>query len=599
MLFFLPAGLRRSALFRLNGVSCRFFLLLSGLLLCLALPGPARADPVVHISVEGVEGDLLENILGYLSIEQHKKDADLSEEDVRRLYEQAPEEIRSALQPFGFYKPDITSALSREEGAWRAHFQIAPGPAVRIRTIDLAVSGPGSGDPRLERLREDFPVKEGQVLQHEKYEKAKRMLQETAAERGYLDAEFLEHKVVVHREEYYAVVELHLATGPLYHFGEVTFHQEALRPEFMVRFLPFRAGDPYRISGLLDLQSALYESDYFSEVEVMPRKDLAEDLVIPVEVFLEPRKRQKYVFGIGYGTDTGVRGILGWENRRVNRRGHKFTAELNFSEIRGSLTSRYTIPMKHPVTDHFDISAGFSQDRTETSRSATRLLGVSYTQVRGKWQETFYLNFQQEKFTISDESGDSTLLLPGTNWVRVKADNRINTTNGSRLLLDLRGAHTALVSDTSFVQARVNAKVIRSLGSIGRIILRGDVGTTQAGDFSRLPPSQRFFAGGDQSVRGYAYNSLGPESAEGKVIGGKHLLVGSVEYEQHIVKKWSAAVFFDAGNALARFSGPLEQGAGFGVRWKSPVGPVRVDLAWALSKPGTPWRIHITMGPDL
>lgn len=599
MLFPRPGGLCRNALPRLYGFLPRFFLFLPGLLLCMTLPGPARAAPAVHVSIEGIEGDLRENVLGYLGIEQHKKDADLSEEDVRRMYEKAPEEIRRALQPFGFYKPDIASELSLKEGEWSASFNIDAGPAVRIRTIDIAISGPGSGDARLERLRGDFPVKEGQVLHHETYEKAKRMLQETATERGYLDAEFLEHQVVVHLEEYYASVELRLDTGPLYYFGEVTFRQEALRPEFLARFVPFRQGDPYRISALLDLQSALYESDYFSQVEVRPRRDLAEDRVIPVEVILDPRKRQKYLFGIGYGTDTGVRGVLGWENRRVNRRGHKFSVELSLSEIRGSLTSRYTIPMKHPVTDHFDLSAGFSQDRTQTSRSATRLLGASYTQMRGKWRETFYLNFQQEKFTIGNESGDSTLLLPGTNWVRVRADNRINTTNGSRLILDLRGAHTALVSDTSFVQARINAKVIRSLGSIGRIILRGDAGTTQVKDFSRLPPSQRFFTGGDQSVRGYAYNSLGPEDAEGEVTGGKHLLVGSVEYEQHIMKKWSAAVFFDAGNALNRFSGALQQGAGFGVRWRSPVGPVRVDMAWALSKPDTPWRIHITIGPDL
>ncbi len=598
MLFPTTGGRRRSTLFLFCGTHL-FLLFLAGALLCMGMPGLAQAAPAVRISVEGVEGELRENILEYLSIEQRKREEDLSEEDVRRLYEKAPEEIRRALQPFGLYKPDVTSELSRKEDEWSARFMVDPGPAVRIREIDLAISGPGSGDARLVRLREDFPVKEGQVLHHERYERAKRMLQETAAEGGYLDAYFLEHKVVVHLEEYYASVEIHLDTGPLYYFGEITFHQEALRPEFLTRFIPFQQGDPYRISALLDLQSVLYESDYFSQVEVRPRRDLEEDLIIPVEVLLEPRKRQRYIFGIGYGTDTGVRGVLGWENRRVNRRGHKFTAELNLSEIRGSLTSRYTIPMKHPVTDHFDISAGFSHDDTQTSRSSTRLLGISYTQVRGKWQETFYLNFQQEKFTIGDESGDSTLLLPGTNWVRVRADNRINTTNGSRLLLDLRGAHTALVSDTSFIQARVHAKVIRSLGTVGRVILRGDVGTTRVKDLSRLPASQRFFAGGDQSVRGYAYNSLGPENAEGKVIGGKHLLVGSVEYEQHIMKKWSAAVFYDTGNALNRFSGALQQGAGFGIRWRSPVGPVRVDMAWALSKPDTPWRIHIAIGPDL
>ena len=138
-----------------------------------------------------------------------------------------------------------------------------------------------------------------------------------------------------------------------------------------------------------------------------------------------------------------------------------------------------------------------------------------------------------------------------------------------------------------------------ALGSRGRVILRGEAGVTIASEVTVLPASIRFFAGGDQSVRGYDYKELGPVDENGEVIGGRYLLVGSIEYDHRITDDWSVAAFLDAGNAFDDFDEPLEQGAGFGVRWRSPVGPVRLDIANAISKPGNHWRVHFTIGPDL
>ena len=562
--------------------------------------GTAYAAPVVDIRVEGVEGELRKNVLAFLSIEQQKDDPGLNDEMVRRLHEKAPDEIARALQPFGFYRPDIRSELLARDGSWLARYVVNPGAPVRIRDIDLAITGEGAEEYQFKKLVENFPLKRGDVLNHERYENAKQTLQEIAAEQGYLDAVFPLHRVEVHLGEYYAAVDLHFDTGPLYRFGEVTFHQDILRPEFMARFVPFERGDPYKTRKLLELQSALYSSDYFSEVVVQPRPEQVKDLYVPVEVELEPKKKQRYTFGLGYGTDTGVRGIIGWEHRRLNRRGHKFNTELRLSEIQSTITAKYTIPMKRPATDHLSFNAGFFEEDTVTSTSETALLGVSYNRMRRSWQQSYYLNYQKEKFDIGGETGKSTLLIPGTNWTRIKTDNRIYTTHGSKISLDLRGAHDAILSDTSLAQLRLNGAFIRGLWEDGRILLRGDFGTTSVGDFSKLPASLRFFAGGDRSVRGYAYRSLGPENAEGTVVGGRHLIVGSVEYEHRIYKKWSCAVFYDFGNAINSLSDPLKQGAGAGARWVSPVGPVRVDFAWALSdKHGRQWRIHFSVGPDI
>jgi translocation and assembly module TamA len=189
--------------------------------------------------------------------------------------------------------------------------------------------------------------------------------------------------------------------------------------------------------------------------------------------------------------------------------------------------------------------------------------------------------------------------MPGVNVQRVWGRERLIAARGARLQLDLKGAQEGLLSDTSFVQGQVDAKLIVPLLEGLRLIGRGTVGAIQTDEFRRLPPSIRYFAGGDQSVRGYDYNKLGPRDASGEVVGGRYLLVGSLELERHIRGNWRAALFFDTGNALDGWNESLKQGAGVGLRWETPIGLVRMDLATALSEDGSPWRLHLTLGPDL
>jgi translocation and assembly module TamA len=559
----------------------------------------AETPTKLEVAVVGVKGPVLENVLANLSVEKHKDHPHLTTALIRRLHRRADDEIRKALQPFGYYRPTIDPELKQREGVWLAKYSVDAGEQVAIANMEVQITGPGADDPNMGKLVAEFPMKKGEPLLHGQYEKAKRTLQRAAFNYGYLDARLTTHKVEVSPAKNEAFIMLHLDTGPRYFFGAVTFKQEAFHEDFLNRFLPFDAGAPYSQQQLFELQHALYDGGYFSEVEVRPRKDQTDALQVPIEVSLVPRKRQQYTFGIGFGTDSGVRGSLGWESRRINSWGHRMDAALRVSQIRQSLTTQYIVPLENPVLENRTFTAGWLEEDTDTSESETFLLGVSHHHLRRKWRETLYLNYQNERFDVGEDEGRSQLLLPGIRWVRVTADNRIYASRGGRLLLDIKGAHENLLSDTTFLQLRIMAKLIKGLGNFGRIIARGEAGTSLVSEFSELPASLRFFAGGDQSVRGYDYQELGPTDGNGEVIGGEHLLVGSIEYEQKLVNKWSAALFFDVGNGLDDWSDRLKKGAGFGIRWLSPVGPVRIDLASALDKSGDPWRLHFVVGPDL
>jgi len=561
---------------------------------------PARAGAEILVRVTGVAGDARENVLRALSLHRDRAEP-LSERRIRALHAQAPDEIRQALEPFGFYRAAVDADLARDGDIWRANYVVSPGPPLPVARVDVQVSGEGRTDREFRRLVRAFPLAPGDALDQRRYESAKQLFQKTAAERGYFDMRFTEHELRIDLDAYRADVVLHMDTGARYRFGDVSFEQdrEVLAPAVLARYTQIQPGDPYSNTALIELQRALLDSDYYGEAEVTADPKQAEDNEIPVAVRLTARKPSRYTFGLGYGTDTGVRGQLGWERRYLNPAGHSIRAETRLSEIEKSLSASYIVPIRDPRTDQVAFTATYSEGDTLTYFTELRRLGMSRAVARGGWREILSLNLQREDFVIGDESGSSTLLMPDAQWSRTWARDRIYTRDGVRLVLGLRGAADSLGSDTDFVQARTTGKWIEDIGRNGRIIARADIGATRVDDFRELPPSIRFFAGGDRSVRGYDFNTLGPTDASGDVVGGRHLLVTSLEYEHVVYGNWSAAVFYDAGNALDDFNDPLKEGAGFGIRWKSPIGQVRVDVATALSDPDRPWRLHLNVGPDL
>lgn len=562
----------------------------------------AQAGLAVDVRITGLSGPLLDNVRAYLSIEREKSDPELNKFQLERLNRRATDEIAKALQPFGYYHPQIKADLRFSGGRWLAQYDVAPGPAVTIRDIVIRIQGDGADDPKFREQIARFPLSRGQILNQPLYDQGKQNFLRYAGDYGYFDFKWLKSEIAVDLQTNTAVISLIMDSGPRYSFGEVHFHQSVLDEDLMRRFLPFHAGEPFAAAKLLELQNALLDSDYFKTVDINPRRNETVDHRIPVDVTLTPRAQQLFTAGAGYGTDTGLRGRLGWEARRINHKGHRFTSEYKVSQIQDSLTARYIIPIRNPRTDQLALTSSWINDHPEVSTSETYLLGLSRSVDHGNnWLQTVYLNYETERFSVAGESGNSLMLMPGITWTKVSADNRIYPERGLYLLLDVRGAHPALLSNVQFLQVQAQGKFIHKLFGDARILLRGQVGATRSGSIRALPTSVRFFTGGDQSVRGYDYQSLGPRNAAGQVVGGEQLLVGSVEFEQRFTHGWSGAVFYDIGNAINSWQEALKEGAGFGVRWRSPVGPIRFDLAFPISEPNAfehP-HPHISVGPDL
>lgn len=572
---------------------------------------PARADEKLRVEVLGLggfirsylpSGEIRKNVLSVLTIDDARKEKNLTEARIRQLHKKAPEEIRTALAPYGYYRPVIKAELTRDDRGWLARYEVDPGTELRVTHLDLELAGEGASEPRLQELVAEFPLRPGAVVSSPVYEEAKKALEEFAAGSGYLDAAFKESRIAVDRELYTADVILHFDTGSRFRFGPVRFCQDFLNENLLSGYITWKEGDPFDANELLKVQGALSDSPYFSRVEIETRRDEVIGQEVPLEVTLTPSKRRRFTFGVGYGTDTGPRVSGTAEFRRLNRRGHRADAELKISSIEQSFAARYSIPGAYPRTDLLSFLLGYAHLDTKTSKSRTSLAGVNFTRAVGRWHQTLSLIEQRETYTVGLDTGTTYLLIPEANWSRVVADDRVYTTKGFRIQFDIRGAVKPVLSNATFLQLETDGKWIRSLGKKSRVIGRGQLGYTFTSDFRILPPRIRFFAGGDQSVRGYAFNGLGALDEQGNVIGGTLVGIASAEYEYRFLDRWggfAAAAFVDTGNASTRFSDSPRTGAGVGLRWRSPIGPVRADAAFALSLPGAPLRLHLNIGPDL
>ncbi|MFP8967592.1 autotransporter assembly complex protein TamA [Pokkaliibacter sp. CJK22405] len=560
---------------------------------------PASKANTLNVTITGVPDKVAENIRALLGIYRFNGKTVPGTARLRYLHQQAESDIRQAMAPFGYYHPEIDTSLKQDGDRWQATYTITPGTVMPYGKISIALEGEGKDDRYLERLLDKSPLKTGQPLSHADYEGFKTYLQNEAIERGYYDATYSTQRLGINLDTYEASVTLVLKTGPRYRIGKISFSDSPVRQELLERYLTFKEGDYINSRKLLNLQSALADSEYFGRIEVQPRWDQAKDGVVPIDVTLEPNKRSRYRFGLGYGTDTGARMRFDQTRRWVNDRGHKFNTSLLLSEVKNDLTLNYIIPGEQPQTDEYRFTTSYATEDSDTTKSETLSVGSSWQKtLDNNWQRTLSIDLEQENYTLDNEDKSSLFLLPGAEWSYTKARNPLNPRQGYRLSFNVLGGLEGALSDTTFVQGAAHGKYIFSVTPKMRLLARADVGSTWADDFNKIPTSHRFYAGGDNSVRGYAYKSLGPTNSDGDVVGGQYLLVGSLEADYQVKEDWRAAVFFDSGNAFDDYSESMNSAVGVGVRWQSPVGPVRVDLAHPLNEDRTV-RLHFSLGPDL
>ena len=568
-------------------------------LVCLLWLGNICAT-YAAVAISGVETETRDNILAYMRLDDEPCDA--PDWRIRRLFTDADKEIRQALEVVGFYNVQIEKQLETGNTCWLASFVITPGQQVLLRNVSIEIDTGDSDDGQLENVATECALKPSDALQHASYDMCKRKISREAKDRGYFDAKFIEQRIDVYSGEDVADITLHFVSGRRYLFGEVSFDQSVLGSDKVQRFVSVTKGEPYDAVLVRKMQRDLIASAYFDQVSLThtPRGDPYYD--VPIHIELTPGNKYQYNAGIGYATDVGPKLRFGVLNRRINTNGHQIEFEANWSKVISDVGVSYRIPLDKPQ-DWFTIDTSYKIEDNDSYDSNLLSAGVQRLQKQNSgWIRTLFLNLRLEDYQAgSVDDGYSKLLTPGIGYAFVEEDYPPRPLEGHRSSIQTRGAVEGLVSDTSFAQVFGDTKWVFGLWSGGRLLTRADAGFTLIDELDTLPPSVRFFAGGDMSVRGYGYKSLGPTDPAGSVIGGQNLLVGSIEFDQQFAEEWSVAAFIDSGNAYDRLSdfNPATS-VGAGIRWYSPLGPIRFDIAFPLEDDAPDeYRFHIYLGPDL
>jgi len=587
----------------------RTLLLLS---LCLLLAAPAFTQIIIEkIQITGLDKRrdeaLIENIEASLSLFD-VLGQEQSQSRLDYLLNQAQRQTRQALEPFGYYNPDISVNVPPQSGRVRVRVHVNKGQVVRVRRSEVVITGPAARDRYLQQDLRDFKPQEGQAFNHPDYEESKLTISRRLSERGYFDADFTQRRVEIARADNAADLFLSWDSGRRYNMGEIRFHQDYFASDLFDPLVYWEEGSYWHAGKLERLRDSLNRLDYFSVIDMQPDPDNAYgDGLVPVDIYLTPAKRTIYSAGVSYGTESGPGMRAGMERRYINARGHKLDVQAEHARKRQSQVITYKIPEFDWLDGWYNISFSHYEERIRYIDLINNRWVIGRSgQLSEYWNVILSIHNLREHWRYgngSEFSGDyqyASVTYPKFNADYRNVDDRLFPRDGFIGNITLRAGIEHSGANTNFLQGDVMLRWFFPLFENDRFIFRNEIGSTWTGRLMAMPPSLRYFAGGDLSVRGYAYREIGPRTAapDRFAMGARNLITGSVEYEHYFRGgPWGMALFVDTGSAFD-YDIILRSGVGLGLRWQSPLGPVRIDVAHGLDTPDSPFQIYLNIGAE-
>ncbi|NPE59936.1 outer membrane protein assembly factor [Dickeya dadantii] len=567
----------------------------------LLMAAPALAASNVRLQLTGLEGELQKNVRARLStITPDEVNAD------GRFRAWVDEAIRKGLRALGYYDPEIRFEFIPSQGRGRPVLKVTvkPGEPVKIAGSSIAIRGGAQSDEDYQKLvRQHRPV-EGSILNHGAYDDFKSQLSTLSMRKGYFDGRFNKSQLGVMPSTHQAWWDIDYDSGTRYRFGKVNFRGSQIQSAYLRNLVPFQEGDVYSAEQLGEFNRRLSATGWFNSVVVAPDFEQGRrGKVLPLDAVLTPRTRNSVETGVGYATDVGPRLKTTWKRPWVNAYGHSLESSLSLSAPEQQLDLSYKIPLlKSPLEQYYLVQGGFKrEDLNDTQSDSTSLNLARYWELSSGWQRAVNLHWTLDHFTQANVTNTTMLIYPGLSFNRTRQRGGLMPDWGDTQRYSVDVSNTLWGSDIDFAVFQAQNVWIRSLAEKHRFVARANLGWIETGSFSRVPPSLRFFAGGDRSIRGYKYKSVSPRDSDGKLTGASKLATGSLEYQYNVTGKWWGAVFVDSGEAvndLARTN--LKTGAGIGIRWASPVGPIKLDIARPIGdndKHGL--QFYIGLGPEL
>lgn len=531
----------------------------------------------------------------------------------------AKEKAFNALNSLGYYQADISVVV--EKDPWKLILIIKVNEPTLLDNVDINITGAAQNDPAFTTLLNNIDIHHGDKLHHGKYEKVKSDLLSLALQRGYFDGKLIDSNITIKQGFDDANINITYDSGPRYRFGEVNFNDFDLKPQLLTGMILFKKGDFYNTHDFHKLQQQLQSTQYFSNVQALPAvktEDRVDDYTIPINVTLTPAKSHQFDFGVGYATDTKYRLSVGWRTPLINKHGHFQETKIEYSKRNPIGNFIYSIPLGHPTEDLLQFKITVETDEYPDLTSKVYSAQIGRVLSKDDWNRQIYTRVHQEAWHYNLDEVEPNIdwskqdnvqyIIPGILWSRtIRGGSALDPSSGFRQIYNIEGAHLKAGSDNSFFRIHGRWNYITTLKPKHRIVTRAELGAIYIDRDAELAPSLRFYAGGDQSIRGFAYQSIGstvpassdPENSKEIVVGGTRLMVASIEYQYYLTNKWRMAFFSDGGSVANKGEFNPVYSFGSGIHYLTPVGAIKFDYAYGFDGDKKTKRIHISLGAEL
>lgn len=550
---------------------------LTALLWLLAPPGllpTAQAQVELHGPAELVS-----------LIQPHLPADDAAPRQLRKL-------VSEILATEGYFSPQLQFGRldpPAQADAAQAHqpmdrLDITPGARTHIATLKLRIDGPISAERR-QQLQQGWKLPPGQAFRQDDWNSAKQALLSALMAEDHPAAQLIASQADIDVAGQAAHLSLHYVSGPPYLYGGLIIDGLHRYPASLIARYnrKLQPGRPYREAELNQFQAELQASPYFSHVNVRlehPATSQAETVIAPIHVSVQERPAHKISLGAGISSNTGVRAEFSYATPNFANQAWLLNSGLRLEQRQQTVYGDVFLP---PDGGNHRWSLGAMAENSDIQglHTSGQAVGVQRLSRHEHNDHRLSLNWLQEQ-RVPDGVAARTnhALVAGMSWTWRQIDSLIDPRRGTVLQAQVAGAYKALLSDTNFFQLSARLQHYRPLSAANHLLLRLEAGHTRAGAGERIPQDYLFRAGGAGSVRGYSYQSLGIREGQA-IVGGRVLGIASAELTHWFDEHWGLAGFIDSGdvsNAWSEFRPAL--GYGLGGRWRSPAGPLGIDLAY-------------------
>ncbi|CAG2142661.1 autotransporter assembly complex protein TamA [Cupriavidus plantarum] len=568
---------------------------------CALHAAPAAATYKVEVDAPKPLEDILKE---HLDLARYASRTDLSDDQFQYMVETVGDQVRQFASTEGWFDPTTTARVEGEGNSRVVHVTVDAGARTLIRSVDVSVTGPAAtqSPEQVAEMRAKWGLPVGDPFRQSDWDKAKEDALLTLQSKSYYGAKLASSRARVEADEHAADLTAKYDSGPAYILGPVRISGTRRYPEQIIRNVnPLSEGEPYRVERLLELQRAIQNQPYFSNAQVdledpEPDADKPGTVIAPVSVRVREYPVHRLTSGVGFTTDTGAQVEGRYSYYNLFNRAWVFDSQARIEQKRQYAFLETAMP---PDSHTYRNSLYGSYERTidiESTDLTSWRTGLKRSRSREKYDTTWSLDFYYDNLLpYGQEAQISKALVPAFAWTRRDVDNPVFPRRGNVINTQVGVAAKHVLSDATFLRLYGRIRQYVPVGTRDLFIARLELGADlTSSDPAKVPASLRFRAGGTDSIRGYSYQSIGtPNGAS--VLPARYLGTGSLEYQYWFKPDWGVAVFWDVGTATNSIQGiTLYNGVGVGARWRSPVGPLQLDLGYGIQQ--NQFRPHISLG---